>query len=74
MAAASALAEKTRRLERIFLNVNGETNRNGIYAMNLYTLGVPHTVIVDDWLPLEEVTQEDGSKAYETLFAHITED
>ena len=52
MAAASALAEKTRRLERIFLNVSGETNKNGIYAMNLYTLGVPHTVIVDDWLPL----------------------
>ena len=74
MAAASALAEKTRRLERIFLNVNGETNKNGIYAVNLYTLGVPHTVIVDDWLPLQEVTQEDGSKAYETLFAHITED
>ena len=49
---ASALAEKPKRLEKLFLNVNGQTNKNGIYAVNLYTLGVPHTVIVDDWLPL----------------------
>lgn len=52
MVAASALAEKPKRLEKIFLNVSGETNKNGIYAVNLYTLGVKHTVIVDDFLPL----------------------
>ena len=56
MAAASALAEKPNRLEKIFLNVaNNETNMNGLYAINLYTLGVPHTVIVDDYLPLKKV-------------------
>ena len=52
MVAASALAEQPKRLEKIFLNVNGETNKNGIYAVNLFALGVPHTVIVDDYLPL----------------------
>ena len=52
MVAASALAERPKRLEKIFLNVSGETNRNGIYAVNLYALGVKHTVIVDDYLPL----------------------
>ncbi len=50
MAAASALAEKPKRLETIFLNQ--ELNQNGIYAVNVYTLGVPHTVIVDDFVPL----------------------
>ena len=50
MAAASALAEKPRRLETIFLN--DELNTNGIYAVNVFTLGVPHTVIVDDYVPL----------------------
>ena len=54
MTAASALAEKPKRLEKIFLNVDTETNKNGIYAMNLYALGVPHTVIVDDFLPLSK--------------------
>lgn len=52
MVAASALAERPKRLEKIFLNTNGKTNKNGIYAVNLYALGVPHTVIVDDYLPL----------------------
>ena len=52
MAAASALAEKPKRLEKIFLNADSETNKNGIYAVNLYVLGVPHTVVVDDFLPL----------------------
>lgn len=52
MAAASALAEKPERLEKIFLNADSEINKNGIYALNLYTLGVPHTVVVDDFLPL----------------------
>ena len=74
MVAASALAEKPKRLEKIFLNVNGETNKNGIYGVNLYALGVPHTVIVDDFLPLQKLRQRDGSFAYETLFAHVTKD
>ena len=37
-------------MESFFLN--DKVNSNGIYAVNFYTLGVPHTVIVDDYLPL----------------------
>ena len=49
-AAASALAEVPGRMESVFLNT--EVSANGIYGVNFYTLGVPHTVIVDDYLPL----------------------
>ena len=74
MTAASALAEKPKRLEKIFLNADHETNKNGVYAVNLYVLGVPHTVVVDDFLPLQKIKQSDGSFEYETFFGHITED
>ena len=30
---------------------NTEISENGIYAVNIYALGMPHTVIIDDWLP-----------------------
>ena len=55
MAAASALAEKPKRLERIFLNTSDKLNMNGIYGVNLYSLGVKHTVLIDDFLPLEKI-------------------
>ena len=37
-------------MESVFLN--DQVSANGIYGVNFYTLGVPHTVIVDDYLPL----------------------
>lgn len=40
MAAASALAEKPKRLEKLFLKQEGQLNGKGIYAVNLHTLGV----------------------------------
>ena len=46
-------------MEKVFLNK--ETNANGIYGVDFYTLGVPHTVIVDDLLPLTK--SEDGTHA-----------
>ena len=52
ISAASALSEVPGRVEKIFLNANNEISAAGIYAVQLYTLGIPHTVIVDDWLPL----------------------
>ena len=55
MAAASALAERPQRLEKIFLNTSNQLNPSGIYGVNLYSLGVKHTIIVDDYLPLEKV-------------------
>ena len=53
ISAASALSEHPGRVEKIFLNANNEISKNGIYAVQFYTLGVPHTVVVDDYLPLQ---------------------
>lgn len=30
---------------------NDEISDNGIYAVNVYALGMPHTVVIDDYLP-----------------------
>jgi hypothetical protein len=73
MAAASALAEKPKRLEKVFLNKTGKMNRDGIYGMNIFTLGVPHTVVIDDYLPLQKILTANGT-VYQTLFSHVGED
>ena len=52
MAGASAVAEVPGRLEKVFLNNENRVSQTGIYGVNIYTLGVPHTIIIDDWLPL----------------------
>ena len=39
-------------MEKVFLNNKNELSKNGIYAVNFFTLGVPHTVVVDDYLPV----------------------
>ena len=52
--AASAIADKPSLLESIFLNTDTQLNDKGIYAVNLYALGVPHTVVVDDFLPVDD--------------------
>ena len=51
IAAASAVAEVPGRMEKVFLNRRNKLNEAGIYGVNLYTLGVPHTIIVDDFVP-----------------------
>ena len=53
-AAASAIAEVPGRLEKTFHN--SELNSAGIYAVDFWALGVPHTVVVDDYLPLKETS------------------
>ena len=47
-----------------------------MYAVNLYTLGVPHTVVVDDFLPLSVVKDDNGNPTneYSTIFGHVAED
>ena len=50
--------------------LNTELNDVGIYAMQFYTLGVPHTIIVDDYLPL----YDHGNGSYGTMFAHVGDD
>ena len=52
MSAAAAIAEFPGRIENLFHNDN-TINSNGIYGINMYALGVPHTVIVDDWLAVD---------------------
>jgi len=54
LSAISALSEVPGRIERIFHNPDNELSPNGIYAVKFWTLGVPHTVIVDDYLPVTE--------------------
>lgn len=52
LAACATMAQIPGTVEKMFLGVPNEMSRNGVYAVNFYTLGVPHTVIVDDYLPL----------------------
>ena len=52
IAGASALSEVPGRMEKIFLNTLDETSPAGIYGVNLFVLGQPHTIIVDDYLPV----------------------
>ena len=68
------MAEKPKRLEKVFLNQKSDVY--GMYAVNLYTLGVPHTVIVDDYLPLSRVKDKEGNPKdeYSTIFSHVAED
>ena len=75
MAALSALAEKPGRLEKIFLNHSNSLSQNGIYAVNMYTMGLPLTMVVDDWLPLKERTDaKTGAVNYTTVFTHLGDD
>ena len=50
MAALSGFAEYDQRVKKTF--VNTQTSESGIYGVNLYALGVPHTVVIDDYLAL----------------------
>ena len=69
MSSASALAEVPGRIERMFLNTDNKVNEHGIYGVNFYTLGIKHTVLVDDYIP----TDSDYDYG-QTLFAHLGDD
>lgn len=70
LSAIGSLAEWPGKIEQLFLNTEDDLNSQGIYAVNLYTLGVPHTIVVDDWLPLFQGW--DGG--YTTMFTEISKD
>lgn len=40
--------------------------------MNLYTLGVKHTVIVDDFVPLQKLSA--SSNTFSTIFSNVGQD
>jgi len=70
IAAAAALAETPGRAEKIFLNLTNEQSPNGIYGVNIFTLGMPHTVIIDDYLPLNKF----GGDKLMTMYAKVSEE
>jgi len=51
VASASSIAEDPQRLKDIF-KVQ-ETNKVGVYALQMYLLGTPITVTIDDYLPFD---------------------
>ena len=55
LAAACSIADADPSLvEKAFHNTSNNLNAAGAYAVDFYTLGVPHTVVVDDFVPLTE--------------------
>ena len=70
LAAASAVADADPGLvTKAFLNTDNQLNTAGIYAVDLYTLGVPHTVVVDDFMPRS--VGDDGVKM-ENSYANVS--
>ena len=66
LAAASAIAEVPNRMEKVFLDPQRDLNKNGGYGIRFYTLGVPHTLIIDDMVPL----YDRGDGKLKTLFSN----
>jgi len=71
MAACHTLSKIPSRVENLFLNLENKLSPNGIYGVNFYLLGVPHTVIIDDFLPL---TAGNTAGTFKTYFAGISPD
>ena len=64
MVAFSALAEYPERIHNIFHNTR--RSEAGVYAVNIYVLGVPYTTYIDDYLPFTNLD--------ELLFAQVGSD
>ena len=59
----------------MFLNLDSAQNAAGIYGVNLYALGVPHTIIVDDYVPVTTIWDAKDKKNVETtVFNRISRD
>ena len=67
IASLSALAEKPSRIERII--ENDYYSESGIYALNMYMLGVPFSMIIDDRMPMKKVGDH-----YKTYFENVAPD
>ena len=55
----AAIAETPGRMEKLFLNTDNAQSSSGLYAVQLYALDMPMTVMVDDYMPA--IQQEDES-------------
>ena len=60
------VAEEQNRVETMFLT--DELNGAGVYAAELFLLGLPITVVVDDYLPM------DANQAGKTFYQKIPDD
>ena len=82
MAAFASLAENPKRVEKAFLNTKNEQAPTGLYGVNLFVLGHPMTIFVDDWLPVNtHVTYSSNTAGIEerneeatTVFSKIASD
>jgi hypothetical protein len=63
----TALAEYEGRVESLFLN--NELSKTGTYGVNMYALGVPITIMVDDYLPLRS-----WGSGVNTRYARVSND
>lgn len=53
-------------MQKVFLNTESTLNAKGIYALQFHSLGVPHTIVIDDYLPL--------TQGNNTILAHAGDD
>ena len=49
-----AMAEVPGRLEKLFVDQSNEISANGVYAFNFHALGMPTSVVIDDYLPFSD--------------------
>ena len=65
------MAEKPGRLEKVFQKEQDEStngiSHNGIYAINMYAIGMPVTLTIDDRIPMKKGTSR-------TLYANVGRD
>ena len=72
LAAACSIADVDPGLvEKAFHNRSNDLNAAGVYAVDFYTLGVPHTVVVDDFLPM---TKSEETSSLANTFASVGPD
>ena len=69
MSAVAGLAEHEGKVEKLFLNSGNGQSRNGIYGVNMYTMGIPHTILVDDYVPVSDA----GNGQHYTIYQDIDE-
>ena len=55
MEAAGSISEQPKRLMQVFKNT--ELSESGIYALTLYALQVPITIVIDDFLPINRAIE-----------------
>ena len=51
----------------MFLNNSNAIEEKGVYGISMYALGVPHTVLVDDYIPMKK----DRRGRYSNLFSSV---